>query len=90
MKQDERKSLVATVLMAALMVGSTSAGLIEDITSWIWNYFLYSSAAGSVLGCWTIGVWGLLFDNDNGVMIQMCMDIFGGAYIEFPVEYSAN
>ena len=90
MKQDQRKTLIGTLLLCALMIGTTSAGLIEDLTSWVWNYFLFGTAIGGSMGCWTIGVWGLFWDDDNGVMIQTCMDMFGGSYVEFPVEYSAN
>ena len=90
MKQDQKKTLATSLMMAALMVGSTSAGLIENLTIWLWNFLVYMEAVGGSMGCYDVGVWGLFWDDDNGAMIQMCMDIFGGSYIEFPVEYDLN
>ena len=90
MNKDQKQTVGTTLLLAALMVGSTSAGLIENLTVWMWNYFVYGQAIAASFGCWYIGVWGLFFDNDNGKMIQDCMDLYGGASVTFPVEYSLN
>ena len=90
MNKDQKQTLSTTVLMAALMVSTTTAGLVESLTSWMWNYFIYSQALGGLSGCWYIGVWGLFWDNDDGAMIQQCMDIFGGSTVTFPVEYAMN
>ena len=90
MNKDQKQTLATTVLMAALMVSTASAGLLENLTSWVWNYFLYGQALTGTVGCWYLGVWGLFWDNDNGLMIQQCMDLFGGSYVEFPVEYVLN
>ena len=90
MNKNQKQTLATTLIMAALMVQTTSAGLIEALTTWTWNNFLYVTAFQASAGCWGVGVWGLFFDDDNGKMIQDCMDIFGGAALEFPVEYEFN
>ena len=72
------------------MVGTTSAGILESLTSYMWNFFVYGNAIGASYGCWMIGGWGLFWDNDDGFMIQTCMDIFGGANVVFPVTYGMN
>ena len=76
--------------MAVLMVGTTSAGLVENLTTGMWNYFLYVTAFQAVGGCWYIGLWGLFWDLDDGVMINDCMKLYGGATVVFPVEYTYN
>ena len=90
MNKNQKQTLATTVIMAALMVQTTSAGLVEIVTTWMWNYFVYVMSFQASGGCYAVGVWGLFFDNDNGLMIQTCMDIFGGSYVEFPVEYAMN
>ena len=65
-------------------------GLIENLTVWIWNWFVYYNAIGSLAGCWNIGGWGLIFDDDNGLMMDTCFKLFGGSTVELPVEYSLN
>ena len=90
MKQDQKQTLVASLLMAALMVQSTQAGLIENLTTWVWNYVVYINAVIGSLGCYFIGGWGLLWDDDNGEMINTCMNLFGGSAVTFPVEYTLN
>ena len=90
MNKNQKQTAVTSLLMAALMVGSTSAGLIENLTVWLWNYVVYGTALVSSMGCYNIGGWGLLFDNDEGLMMQMCFDIFGGSAVTFPVEYQLN
>ena len=90
MNKNQKQTLAATLVMAVLMVGQTSAGLVEKLTTWVWNYFVYLNAFQASGGCWYIGVWGLFFDNDDGLMIQTCMDMYGGANVMFPVEYAMN
>ena len=90
MNKDQKQTVATSLLMAALMVQSASAGLIEDLTTWVWNYVVYANAVGGSFGCWYIGGIGLVFDDDNGAMMQTCMDIFGGASVTFPVEYTLN
>ena len=64
-------------------------GAYEDITSYLWNWMVYMTAVGSMTGCWNIGVWGLMFDNDDGKMIDTCLGIVGGSNVTFPYTYSA-
>ena len=90
MNKNQKQTVATSVLMAALMVSAASAGLVEDLTVWFWNYVVYGNAVAASFGCYTIGGWGLLFDDDNGAMMQTCMDIFGGASVTFPVEYALN
>ena len=90
MKQDQKQTLGAALLVACLMVGTSSAGLVEKLTTFMWNYFVYYNAVQATLGCWYMGGWSLFWDNDDGAGIQMCMEWFGGASVTFPVEYTLN
>ena len=65
-------------------------GLIDTLTVYIWNWFVYLNASGSMFGCWFLGGWGLFWDNDDGLMINTCMELYGGSQVTFPVEYSLN
>ena len=65
-------------------------GLIEDLTSYIWNWFIFGTAVGGIYSCWAMGSWGLFFDDDDGKMMNTCFELYNGSYVEFPVEYSFN
>ena len=90
MNKNQKQTVGTSLMMAALMVGSASAGLVEDLTIWVWNYFIYSMAIQASMGCYVMGGWGLFFDNDNGLMMQQCFDLYGGASVTFPTEYQLN
>ena len=63
-------------------------GFYEDVTGYFWNWFVYGVASGSIQGCWHLGFWGLLFDDDNGKLTDTCLGWFGGSNVTFPYEYS--
>jgi hypothetical protein len=63
-------------------------GAYEDITWYFWNWYVYLSAVGQLRGCWMYGAWGLLFDDDSGVLMEECFTWFGGSAVTFPYDYS--
>jgi len=65
-------------------------GFIEDLTVYVWNWFVWMTSMSAVGGCWMNGWWGLFFDNDDGEILQACLDIVGGSAVEFPVEYVSS
>ena len=89
MKQDQKKLSLATLLLAIVMVGQTSAALLEDLTTYYWNWFIYGSAVGDMAFCWYFGGWGLFWDGDEGLLTQTCLDTFNkGSQVTFPVAYN--
>ena len=38
----------------------------------LWNLFLWSNQVQALVGCNSIGVWGLFWYNDNGEMMEAC------------------
>jgi hypothetical protein len=62
-------------------------GLFEWLTVYFWNWFVYTVANGGLYGCWSLGGWGLFWDDDNGVLTNECLKLFGGTNVEFPVGY---
>lgn len=62
-------------------------GLIELITVYIWNWFVWGVAAGGLSGCWAVGLWGLLWADDDGLLTNECLKIWGGNNVEFPIDY---
>ena len=50
--------------------GGTYEGFLQP---WIINYWLWSTAMGHMGGCVGYGLWGLLFGNDDGILISQCM-----------------
>lgn len=65
-------------------------GFIEDLTVYVWNWFVWMTAMGATGGCWMNGWWGLFFDDDEGTILQACLDIVGGSAVEFPVSYVSS
>ena len=64
--------------------------IVQDFTSYLWNWFIYQNAIGSISACWMIGFWGLFFDDDDGLMMNTCFELFNGSAVTFPVEYEFN
>jgi len=63
-------------------------GLIEMLTVYIWNWFVYGVAFYGLYMCWMQGVWGLFWADDNGVMMSTCLELWNGNSVTFPVDYS--
>ena len=53
--------------------------LLQDFTTYLWNWFIYGNAVGSIVSCWFIGGWGLIFDDDDGLMMNTCFELWGGS-----------
>ena len=64
-------------------------GAYEDVTWYFWNWMIYLTGVGSITGCWWFGGWGLIFDDDNGQLMEECMTWFGGSKASFPYDYGA-
>ena len=90
-KQNKQTVAASLLLVAAVMVGSAEAGLIENLTQWWWNYINYAHFLAGTVGCWVLGGWGIFLNDDSGLMIQRCMDLYGvSGGKTFPFEYSLN
>jgi len=63
-------------------------GFYEDVTSYFWNWYVYLTATGAITGCWNYGVWGLLWDDDEGKFMAECMGWWSGTAVTFPYTYS--
>ena len=67
--------------------------IVKDLTVYIWNWFTYLNAVGSIAFCWNIGLWGLsLIDDDDGKMMNTCFEMFNGSTVTFgdATEYQFN
>ena len=62
-------------------------GFIEDLTTYVWNWFVWGSSMMTMFLCWNGGAWGLLFDDDDGALSQQCFNVIGGQMVTFPVKY---
>ena len=65
-------------------------GFIEDVTTYVWNWVVYYMAAGTDMICWGSGGWGLLFDDDDGALMQQCYDVVGNLQVTIPVMYEST
>ena len=62
-------------------------GLWEDITQYYFNWMVYAYGAGGLAFCFMVGSWGLLWDDDDGEMMNMCFALFDGIKVEYPVKW---
>lgn len=62
-------------------------GLIEMFTVYLWNWLVYTTASGSLLSAWQIGLWGLFWGDDDGMLTNEILKLNGGNAVEFPVDY---
>ena len=84
--KDTRKNLALLAVAVIAMIAGVEAA--TPLADYFFNWVVYGHAMGSMLGCWMIGGWGILFDDDDGQMIQDCNNLFSGSQVTFPVEYA--
>ena len=61
----------------------------SDLTVYLWQFFMNGATTGALAGCWAVGFWGLLFDDDFGFMTNNCLKLAGPLRREFPVYYES-
>ena len=50
----------------------------------VWNYILSQMSFGKLMACNNVGAWGLFFQDDDGVMMEKCLNTgYVGAAAEF-------
>ena len=64
-------------------------GFPADFTVYLWNWVIWAGEVGAIIGCWQVGAWGLLFDDDFGYMTNNCYKMMGSWKVEFPVQYES-
>ena len=87
MKRDNQSLKAATLLVLVLAISTVSAGFFQDVLWWYFQQLAFGISAGSLISCWGLGgFFGLVFFNDDGAMINECLGIWDGSYIEFPLD----
>ena len=82
-----RQNLSIIAFVAIAMIACADAGA-APLADYFFNWAVYGHSIASMMGCWVIGGWGILFDDDDGQMIADCNNLFSGSQVTFPVEYS--
>ena len=62
----------------------------SDVTVYYWNWWQAARSIIKMQVCYTIGMWGLVFDNDSGYMQNACHRLLGGSEVTFPVNFSSQ
>ena len=62
-------------------------GLEEMLTVYVWNWFVYIFTTHGLQLCWWVGLWGLFWLDDDGQLIDACLDLWNGNDVEFPLDY---
>lgn len=63
-------------------------GLFEWLTVYIWNWVVFGVAAGGLSSAWSTGLWGLFWADDDGLLTNELLKMWGGNTVEFPVDYN--
>jgi len=84
--KDTRKNLSLIALGIVLMALGVEAA--TPLADYFFNWVVWALAMSSMAGCWYVGGWGILFDDDDGQMIADCNALFSGSQVTFPVEYA--
>ena len=67
--------------MSVNLVEATIEGFLQPF---VWNYILSSFSFGKIFGCNAVGMWGLFWQDDDGVMFEKCLNTgFVGAKAEY-------
>lgn len=65
-------------------------GFIEDLTIYVWNWFVYLKQTAGLTGCFMAGGWGLFFDDDDGAMMLWCYELWGGLTVTYPAYFLSS
>ena len=65
-------------------------GFLEDITTWWWNIAVWAHVMVAQMGCFYAGGWGLVFNDDDGIMMEKCFDLWDGMAFTFPVTFESS
>jgi hypothetical protein len=65
-------------------------GLLEDLTTYLWNWLVYMKQLASIYGCFAVGGWGLFWDDDDGAFMLYCYELFGGSTVTYPAYYMSS
>jgi len=79
--------ILILAFVAIAMIACADAGA-APLADYFFNWAVYGHSIASMMGCWVIGGWGILFDDDDGQMINDCNNLFSGSQVTFPVEYA--
>ena len=52
------------------LVAATYEGFFQPL---VWNFILSQMSLGKLVSCNGIGMWGLLFFDDDGAMMEKCL-----------------
>ena len=67
------------------LVAATYEGFLQPL---VWNFILSQMSLGKLVGCNGIGMWGLLFFDDDGAMMEKCLKtgIVGAKAVYYDTE----
>ena len=57
--------------MPEQLVQATVEGFLQPF---VWNYILSNMSLGKLVSCNAIGMWGLFWFNDDGEMMEKCLN----------------
>ena len=63
-------------------------GFWEDLTIYIWNWAVWKHVETAAYTCWVASGWGLIIDDDDGLMMKNCLNLWGGLNVSFPVTFT--
>ena len=59
----------------------------DEVTLYYWNWVVWLHNSTAMYWCWKVGGWGLFWDDDDGWMTDLCMNMVGGSNVQYPVYY---
>ena len=62
-------------------------GLWEQLTNYIWNFYIMYVASAASASCLGMTAWGVFWGDDDGLMGNECFKLYGGFTVNFPVNY---
>lgn len=65
-------------------------GFGNDVTNYVWNWLVWYKQILGLFGCYYVGGWGLLFDDDDGAMMLWCYELQGGLEVTYPAYWVSS
>ena len=63
---------IKLLLLLIISYALAAEVVIRTFDDYVWNWVLWVSSSQKMINCNLIGLWGLYFFNDNGLMAEKC------------------
>ena len=62
----------------------------DGCTQYVMNQVIYHKILTVVDTCWYFGGLAMIFEDDDGFMMQKCFQVWSGLNVDFPLQFRSS